>query len=146
MSEDPFRLECDERACLLLIDGSWLDHAEPVKVNDDYGPVRLADDPYIRITLSREEAAQLWRLLDNSIGMHVREGEKIAQEVERTRREGLDTRVPSREEYEEALELVTDPSTIAEMREHAAGIATVYERAHGLHEHEGFDTTPERSQ
>lgn len=130
-SSGPFSLDYDEFGYTLSIDGSWLDGDDPIMVVDDRGPVALNRDPDLRVRLTHDEAARLWRMLDITIGTHQREGEAVKTEFERAVRAGLDTRLCSHSEYEAALRVLEDPRYDEEERAIADAVAQVYERAHG---------------
>jgi hypothetical protein len=130
-----FSLTGDEDGYTLLMDGSWLDNEVPFRVGFDGSPVMgLGDDPHVRVRLTLEEGQQLWRLLDAHVGAHVREGEVVRDQVEQTRREGLDTALPSHLDYLFAQEALGDPELVLSDEERARHqeVVTVYERAHGL--------------
>lgn len=129
----PFDLHQSERYTSLLVDGSWLDVDDPIQVWSGLR-VALGPDPNVRIQMTHEEATKLWRLLDRTIGAHVREGEVVREAFEQTKAEGLDTRLPGSKEYEAAIEVVATKSvpTDSERFQQAVDTIRVYERAHGM--------------
>lgn len=126
-------MDGDEHGYTLLIDGSWLDAEVAIRVGDELrASVPLANDAYVRIRLDLGESLQLWQLLDANIGAHWREGQEVRKEVEEARRQGLDTKLVSREEYEAALRVYGDPLVDPEEQAIAESVVKVYERAHGF--------------
>lgn len=125
----PFDVSNDEGTYTLLIDGSWLDHAEPISVRSNGDVLALGDDVDVRGTFTTDEALKLWRLLDGTIGEWWREGQAVKAEMDALRARGFDTRPRSRDEYNEAVRVVADvtgPAVGSEAFVDAIETITVY--------------------
>jgi hypothetical protein len=80
----------DGHGATLLLDGSWLDAARPLQVGDDKGEKPLGDDPYVRVRMTTDEALELWRLLDRTVGETWRAGEDARREFAAQRAASLE--------------------------------------------------------
>lgn len=129
-----FRLDQDQWNYTLLIDGWFLDRPEPVVVRDQDGtPIEVGESPYVRVSMYAPEARELWTLLDSTIGANQREGERVKRDFESAKRQGLDTDIPTKEEYDLAVDTVFGavvPGETAQKVLEAADVIRRYTLAH----------------
>ena len=129
-----FRLDQDQWNYTLLIDGWFLDRPEPVVVRDQDGtPIEVGESPYVRVLMYAPEVRELWTLLDSTIGANQREGERVKRDFESAKRQGLDTDIPTKEEYDLAVDTVFGavvPDETAQKVLEAADVIRRYTLAH----------------
>ena len=129
-----FRLDQDQWNYTLLIDGWFLDRPEPVVVRDKDGtPIEVGESPYVRVLMYAPEVRELWTLLDSTIGANQREGERVKRDFESAKRQGLDTDIPTKEEYDLAVDTVFGavvPDETAQKVLEAADVIRRYTLAH----------------
>lgn len=122
---------------VLAVDTSQLHDERPVTVYPAAAEqlhVHVGEAPVVRFRFLYTEAEELWRLLDQTIGNHVREREAVVRDMGDYVTRWGDAHVPTKEQYEQAIqELVDlrlpqdDPRVVK-----AAEIIGRYEQAAGL--------------